>query len=204
MIAIIDYGVGNINSIKNMLRKVSNKEIVFVSRADELNAAEKFILPGVGAFDSGMRALNCSGMRKELDRQIMDLKKPILGICLGMQMLGTKSEEGVEEGLGYLDFTCRKFDFSTNQLKVPHMGWDYVEVVNDCDLLFQPIDDLRFYFVHSYYATCSDQADVMLSCDYGMRFASAVHKDNVYGVQFHPEKSHKYGKWLLDNFANRV
>lgn len=204
MIAIIDYGVGNIGSIKNMLKKAGATDVILATTASDIESADKYILPGVGAFDTGMRLLNESGMREELDRQVKDNKKPILGICLGMQMLGNGSEEGEEKGLGYIDFYCRKFCFSDNNLRVPHMGWDCVNIVRNAPLCYDSGDDLKFYFVHSYYAVCTDSEDVLLSCDYGGTFTAGVNKDNVYGVQFHPEKSHNFGMWLMKNYVEEV
>ena len=204
MIAIIDYGIGNIGSIQNMLKKVNAKEIVLATKTEDIKNADKYILPGVGAFDSGMNMLNASGMREELDRQVTECKKPILGICLGMQMLGMSSEEGQEKGLGYIDFSCRKFEFSDNKLRVPHMGWDYVDIEDNSPLCVDPIENLKFYFVHSYYAVCRQKENVMFTCDYGFKFAAGVHSGNVYGVQFHPEKSHNFGRWLMRNFVEEV
>ncbi|RKM57893.1 imidazole glycerol phosphate synthase subunit HisH [Butyrivibrio sp. CB08] len=201
MIAIVDYGVGNLGSISNMLKKVGVDEIVLATTSDDIKKADKIILPGVGAFDTGMKLLNESGLRQELDIQVMDNHKPILGICLGMQMLGKGSEEGNEAGLGYIDFKCYKFNISDHNLHIPHMGWDYVEINKEVPLTRNPKEKMRFYFVHSYYAECEDKNDILFSCDYGITFAAGVNKKNVYGVQFHPEKSHNYGKWLIKNFT---
>ncbi len=204
MIAIVDYGVGNLGSISNMLKKINVEEVILATKSDDLKRADKIILPGVGAFDTGMSLLNESGMREELDIQVKERNKPILGICLGMQMLGTGSEEGKETGLGYIDFVCHKFSFPDGELRIPHMGWDYVDVKKDTKISVQPKENLRFYFVHSYYAKCKNESDILFSCEYGHVFTAGVNKDNVFGVQFHPEKSHSYGKWLLKNFAEEV
>lgn len=202
MIAILDYGIGNIGSIKNMLLKAGAEEIEFADNAEILKRADQIILPGVGAYDTGMKLLNSSGMREELDRQVLSNKKPILGICLGMQMLGKSSEEGVLDGLGYLDFVCKKFKADNKIVKIPHMGWDYV-VMNQKHRIISGMEkDTRFYFVHSYYATCANNNDVLLWCDYGIRFAAAVGRENVLGTQFHPEKSHIFGLYLMKNFVN--
>lgn len=204
MVGIIDYGVGNIGSVVNMLKTIGCFDVVLVSTADDLGAVDKYILPGVGAFDAGMELLNHSGMREALDIQVLRNKKPILGICLGMQMLGRKSEEGSMSGLGYIPFECVKFNFDDNSLKVPHMGWDYVEITKNSPLTVNPKDMLRFYFVHAYYAVCNNHEDILMKCQYGINFAAAVSRENVYGVQFHPEKSHGFGKWLLKNFVEEV
>lgn len=204
MIAIIDYGIGNLGSIKNMLKKVGSESVVLAKTDEDVVAADKYILPGVGAFDSGMRMLNQSGMRKELDRQILEYHKPVLGICLGMQMLGEGSEEGVEKGLGYIPFSCVKFQFQSERCRIPHMGWDYVNIQKETSLTLDCRENSRFYFVHSYYAKCKHSEDILLTCEYGITFAAGVNRDNIYGVQFHPEKSHNYGKWLMENFMKKV
>lgn len=204
MIAIIDYGIGNIGSIKNMLHKIGCRDVDFTSSPESLISADKIILPGVGSFDAGIEMLNKSGMREELDYQVKKNKKPLLGICLGMQMLGEKSDEGTLAGLGYIPFECKKFVFSDRGIKVPHMGWDYVNIER-CDPIINGISDqTRFYFVHSYYAKCKNEKNILLSCDYGIRFTAAVNHENIYGVQFHPEKSHGYGKQFLRNFIEEV
>ena len=204
MIAIIDYGLGNIGSIYNMLKKVECQDMILASTKEEIAKADKYILPGVGAFDMGMTMINQSGMREELDRQVLSNRKSILGICLGMQMLGRKSEEGNEPGLGYIPFDCKKFAFDDKNLRVPHMGWDYVDIKKNVSLVKNPKEILRYYFVHSYYAVCDDASNVLMTCDYGIDFTAAVCKNNIYGVQFHPEKSHSFGKWLLKNFVEEV
>lgn len=202
MIAVIDYGLGNVGSILNMLKHVGEKNTVCAHSQDEIESADKYILPGVGNFDAGMSLLIKSGMREALDEEIKVKRKPILGICLGMQMLGNGSEEGDEKGLGYIDFFCKKIHTRDNKLKVPHMGWDYVDFVQRDNALLQDSDvEKRFYFVHSYYAECSNSDDVWLTCDYGERIVAAVHNDNVYGTQFHPEKSHKFGMEIFQNFV---
>lgn len=203
MIAILDYGIGNIGSIANMLNKIGYKDICFAKTAQELSQADKIILPGVGAFDTGMKLLNDSGMRDELDNQVVKNGKPILGICLGMQMLGLRSEEGESDGLGYIDFVCKRFpeEILTKGLRIPHMGWDYICTSKNDVIANDFYDDMKFYFVHSYYAICNDDTNVLFKCDYGFEFAAGVSKSNIYGVQFHPEKSHKFGMKLLENFV---
>ncbi len=205
MIGVLDYGIGNVGSIINMINKIGEHNTRLVHVPGDFEGVEKIILPGVGSFDRGMELINSSGLRDSLDYYVMDLHRPVLGICLGMQMLGKSSEEGRADGLGYVDFTCKKFTFSDDDLKVPHMGWDYVNVENPRSPLIQDIGDRpRFYFVHSYHAVCSRSEDVLLSCDYGYMFTAAVQHENVYGTQFHPEKSHLFGIRLLRNFIERV
>ena len=199
--AVVDYGHGNLGSILNMLKKIGS-EGVLVSDPESLERAEKIILPGVGAFDSGMRALEERGFRDVLIRKAAVDKVPLLGICLGMQMLGQSSEEGVVNGLGLISGRCRRFPQSADmRLKVPHMGW--AEVVPSTNaLLFKDIEiPPRFYFVHSFYFECENQSEVAASASYGVSYAAAVQRENIFGVQFHPEKSHRFGMHLLRNFV---
>jgi len=200
-IAVVDYGHGNLGSILNMLKKLGGSGVL-VSDPVHLERAEKIILPGVGAFDSGMRALEERGFREVLIHRATVDKIPLLGICLGMQMLGQSSEEGVLNGLGLLSGRCRRFPQSDDmRLKVPHMGWTNVTPSVNASL-FNGLDaSPRFYFVHSYYFECDDHADVAATATYGVNYVAAVQKKNVYGVQFHPEKSHRFGMRLLGNFV---
>ena len=207
MIAIIDYGMGNVGSIQNMLIKigVDRKNIILAHKEKDLIGIDKMILPGVGKFDTGMQMLENSGMKKIIDKLVLNEKRPILGICLGMQMLGESSEEGVLPGLSYIPFQCKKFRPSNPLLKVPHMGWDYVDIVNKNNPLVKGMSEkLRFYFVHSYYAVCEEETDSLITCDYSHRFTAAVNRDNIFGTQFHPEKSHKFGMMLLKNFVEEI
>lgn len=203
MIAIIDYGMGNVHSIANMLTHL-NIESCITKDADEILSSSHLVLPGVGAFDQAMNALESLGL-VEVIHQFHQTKKPILGICLGMQLLGKSSEEGVQPGLGLISFTNKRF--TPDQLwslRTPHMGWNEVSIVKDIPISQKLIPNSRFYFVHSFYATDIASSDVLLTCDYGITFAAGVHKDNVYGVQFHPEKSHAFGMALLEAFAEVV
>lgn len=203
MIAVVNYGLGNVNSILNMLKKAGVKDVVLGGSPLEIEQADKIILPGVGAFDTGMELLKQSGLINSINRHVLEKKKPILGICLGMQMLGLSSEEGTSSGLGYINFVNKRFSFENGiTLKIPHMGWDYVDIINKgASLVHGSTISPRYYFVHSYHAVCEDSADILMSCDYGYSFTAAVNRNNIYGVQFHPEKSHRYGMQLLSNFA---
>lgn len=203
MIVIIDYGMGNIGSIQNMLAWIG-AEACISADPQVIRRADKLILPGVGAFDNGMRRLNELGFVSLLQEQAIERGKPLLGICLGMQLLGQGSEEGSLPGLGWLAAESVRFRFEVTQsaLKVPHMGWNTVEPVTESPL-FAEITSPRFYFVHSYHVTCQRQEDVLARASYGFPFVAAVRRQNIYGVQFHPEKSHKFGMALLRNFAER-
>lgn len=204
MIAVIDYGMGNVGSIINMLKKIGIESIL-TSNDQEIEKAEKLILPGVGAFDKGMENLNSSGLTEIIRYNVVEKNKPLLGICLGMQLLGRRSEEGTLEGLKLIPFDNKKFVFlSDMNLKIPHMGWDMVTWIGDDRLLEGLEPHQRYYFVHSYHAVCDNRENVLMECDYGYRFAAAVKSGNIYGVQFHPEKSHKFGMALLNNFSRRV
>ena len=200
MIVVIDYKMGNIGSILNMLKKIDAEGIIS-SDPDEIKRADKLILPGVGSFDRGIRNLTDSGLIPILESKVIKERTPILGICLGMQLFSKRSEEGVLDGLGWIDAEVKRFSFENNKLKIPHMGWNSVTVLKQDNLLRDMPEQSRFYFVHSYYLVCKDEKDALLTTDYGHSFTSAVKKDNIIGVQFHPEKSHKFGMKLLKNFS---
>ena len=203
MIAIIDYDLGNLGSIANMLKAIGEKSII-TSDGKQLEIADKLILPGVGAFDAGMENLTQSGLADVIREQVLNKKKPILGICLGMQLLGRKSEEGKAEGLALIPFDNKRFQFDQEtELRIPHMGWDVVDFKMSHPLLYCIKEQQRYYFVHSYHAVCDSHENILMTCDYGYEFAAAVVKENVMGVQFHPEKSHDFGMALLRNFAKR-
>lgn len=203
MITILDYGMGNLGSIQNMLRKIGVPSEI-TSDADRIRAARKLILPGVGAFDAGMANLDRSGLLQVLNRRVLEDRVPTLGICLGMQLMTRGSEEGARAGLGWIDATALRFRPADPALKVPHMGWNRVEPARASALTDDLPDDPRFYFVHSFHVRCHDAADVLLRTPFGEPFTSAIQRGNVWGVQFHPEKSHKFGMALLRNFATRV
>lgn len=202
MIVIIDYGMGNVGSIKNMLKKIGGTDVKVSGEPADILEANGVILPGVGSFDTGMRMLREQGFVEVLDDFVQIQKKPILGICLGMQLLGNKSEEGKERiaGLGYIDFETKRLSIENLDLKIPHMGWDYIIIKKETNILRDVEEHLRYYFVHSYYAVCRENKDVWMTCNYGMEITAAVQRNNIYGVQFHPEKSHKYGMELLKGF----
>lgn len=204
MIGIIDYGCGNLGSIKNMLSYLGFDSQI-LNDPKQLNNVSKVILPGVGAFDLGMSSLVEQQWIEPLNIKVKEEKAPILGICLGMQLMTKRSEEGLKAGLGWIDAETIKFvlDPALN-LKVPHMGWNVVESENKSILHSQllDLDEVKFYFVHSYFVKLKNPDDLIFSCNYGQPYCAAFQHDNMYGVQFHPEKSHKYGFELMKNFAS--
>jgi glutamine amidotransferase len=201
MIAILDYGIGNVGSILNMLKHI-DVEAIITHDPDAIEAADKIILPGVGSFDSGMKKLADINLVDVIRKHVLQRNKHLLGICLGMQMLGRRSEEGVLPGLDLIPFDCIRFRLDSPTLKIPHMGWDVVKTEQSDPVVDNLIGLQRFYFVHSYHAVCDNPENVLFSCDYGYEFPAAVKHGNVYGFQFHPEKSHKFGMALLKNFAS--
>lgn len=202
MIAIVDYKMGNLGSIANMLKKIGEQAII-TSDVSVIERAEKLILPGVGAFNTGMVNLDRLGLLSVLNRRALEDKVPVLGICLGMQLLTNGSEEGDRPGLGWIDAETVKFKFDGEQshLKIPHMGWNTV-AIRQHDGIFQDMDtESRFYFVHSYYVRCNHESDVLATTHYGHDFVSSVRHGNIMGTQFHPEKSHKFGTQVFKNFV---
>lgn len=205
MIAIVDYGMGNVGAIHNMFRRIGVESIVADS-VDSIRVADQLVLPGVGAFDAGMERLNSSGLRDVLDTKVLTENTPVLGICLGMQLLGNSSEEGSLTGLGWLNATSVRFrqedfDLPMPKRKVPHMGWNSVSASGESPLFTSFTAAPRFYFVHSYHVVCEQPEDVAGTVNYGSTVTAAVQRHHVFGVQFHPEKSHKYGMNLLRSFA---
>lgn len=201
MIGIVNYGSGNIRAIETIYRRL-NIEVSLVNQPDDLDNCDKIILPGVGAFDATMQQLNASGLREKLDEQALDLKKPILGICVGMQIMGDRSDEGKLPGLGWISGSVLKFDADTISVKpkLPHMGWN--NITDYRHKLFSGIEnDLGFYFVHSYYFACNHDENILSTTEYGIKFPSAIIKENIIGTQFHPEKSHSNGVTVFKNFA---
>jgi imidazole glycerol-phosphate synthase subunit HisH len=202
MIVIVDYGMGNLGSIKNMLKKVDVPAAIS-SNLQEIADAEKIILPGIGSFDNGMQRLGELGMIPVLNQKVLIEKIPALGICLGMQLMTRASEEGELLGLGWIEADTVRFNFGPNGhgLKIPHMGWNQVQIAKESALLTNMDEEPRFYFVHSYHPVCQRPGDVLLRTVYGYEFASGFQHGNIAGVQFHPEKSHRFGMRLLENFA---
>ena len=202
MITIIDYGVGNINAFVNVYKRV-DVPVKIAKTAADLEGVEKLILPGVGHFDFAMEKLNKSGRRDHLDDLVLNQNIPVLGICVGMQMMAKESEEGKSEGLKWIDATVKKFDETKihHVTKLPHMGWNDVKPLKESAIFKDLEKDSIFYFLHSYFFKCNDPQDILAVSDYGIEFSSAVHHGNKFGVQFHPEKSHHYGEILLHNFA---
>lgn len=202
MITLVDYGLGNIQAFSNIYRRL-NIPVTVVNTVSELEKSSKIILPGVGAFDWAMTRLNDSGLRNCLDKLVLEQKCPVLGICVGMQMMATRSDEGKLAGLGWIDAEVKKFDDSmfTQTTHLPHMGWNDVKPQN-VHCLFNNLEDIpRFYFLHSYYFQPNHPEEALAVTDYGCEFVSAVRSRNIFGVQFHPEKSHQWGIQLLKNFA---
>ncbi len=202
MIVVIDCGLGNVGSITNMLKHIGLEAKASADPVD-LAAADRLILPGVGAFDTGMERLAQTGILPLLERRVRVERTPLLGICLGMQLLTRSSQEGVRPGLGWVPADTVRFapPASAARLRLPHMGWNDVRPARPTDL-FMPIEDeIRFYFVHSFHAVCDREADVLATAHYGYDFTAAFQHGNIVGVQFHPEKSHRHGQHLLKAFG---
>lgn len=200
MISIIDYGSGNLGSIQNMFKKIGYDSKI-ISSPSELNGSSKIILPGVGSFDTGMKNLIDGGWIEILNDLVLVQKIPVLGICLGMQLMCNSSEEGELNGLKWIDAEVKKFNFESTQIKIPHMGWNFCDSTKSSLLLDNHDIVRRFYFVHSYYVSCNSIDDILLQTSYGFNFTSAFEKSNIIGMQFHPEKSHKFGISILKKFA---
>lgn len=202
MITIVDYGLGNLGSIQSMLKRIGVESRV-ASEPAAIEAAEKLILPGVGAFDAGMANLQERALVAPLKARA-DAGVPVLGLCLGMQLFAARSEEGRQQGLGWIDAEVVRFKFEGRQLPVPHMGWNSLVAQRESRLLDLSDPETRFYFVHSYHLTCRDASDVAATASYGYEFPAVIERGNVMGTQFHPEKSHKFGMQLLKRFAERI
>lgn len=203
MIKIVNYGSGNIQAILNIYKQL-NLDCAVANSPAQLSGATKLILPGVGAFDETMKELLESGFHAELDQMVLENKIPVLGVCVGMQILANKSEEGKLPGLGYIDGEVKKFDTNTFTHKphLPHLGWNSIEPAKEHPI-FKDIDfEQGFYFLHTYYFSCNSKDDILAQTEYGVEFSSAVNHENIFGMQFHPEKSHSNGVQLFKNFAN--
>lgn len=206
MIAILDYGMGNIASIQNMVCRVGG-DAVITSELDDVKGLSGIILPGVGAFDNAMQKLNASGIADTLRDYVLEQKIPFLGVCLGMQLLFETSEEGKLPGLGFIRGEVRRFkgpEFGAGKLKIPHMGWNVVQPRENATLFVGLDQEPRFYFVHSYHVICADDNDIAATCNYGYDFTCSVNRENIYAAQFHPEKSHRFGMKVFENFMERV
>ncbi|QTA93599.1 imidazole glycerol phosphate synthase subunit HisH [Desulfonema magnum] len=202
MITIIDYGLGNILAFVNIYKKL-DVPVQVAKNTDDLSKASQLILPGVGAFDHAMGLLEASGMRQTLDELVLVRKMPVLGICVGMQILAASSDEGKMPGLGWIPGNVRAFDseLQSASLPLPHMGWNDVRPLLNTRLFKRLEKDACFYFLHSYFFECEQIKNIIAIANYGVDFSCAVHLENIYGVQFHPEKSHQWGIQLLKNFA---
>ena len=202
MIAIVDYGLGNVQAFVNIYRRL-NIPAILASNAKTLLQADRIILPGVGSFDWAMQCLERAELRQVLDEQVLVRKVPVLGVCVGMQMMGRTSEEGCEPGLGWINAEVRHFAFTQDnrKLMLPHMGWNDIKPTQSSALLKDLDASSRFYFLHSYFFAPDKQDEVIANADYGGTFACGVQAGNCYGVQFHPEKSHGWGIQLLKNFT---
>lgn len=201
-VTIIDYGMGNLGSIQNMFKRIGVESEITGDEA-RISVANKILLPGVGAFDAAMERINASRLLEVLNKKALHDKVPVLGICLGMQLLTNSSEEGKLPGLGWIPARTLRFSFEPgSKLKVPHMGWNLVSEKHASPLTNDLPPETRFYFVHSYYVKTEDEQHVLTTTTHGLEFHSIIQKDNIFGAQFHPEKSHKYGMKLLENFAH--
>lgn len=203
MITLINYGSGNIHAIANIYKRL-NMPYIITHDIQELKSAQKLILPGVGDFDETMKCLNNLGIKNLLDELVLEKNIPILGVCVGMQILGNSSEEGKSEGFGWIKGQIKKLDITKliSKPHLPHMGWNVMTPKRETTLFDNMVLDNGFYFLHSYYFDCDNEADILATTYYGEQFASAINHENVYGFQFHPEKSHHNGIELFRNFAN--
>lgn len=205
-ITIVDYGLGNSGSIQNMLKRIGHKSRI-TNNLDEIRAADLLFLPGVGSFDDGINNLKKYNLLETLKEKVINKKTPIVGICLGMQLLLEGSEEGSLPGLGWIKGSCKKFNFNENvdRLRIPHMGWNITFPSQPGnDLMYMDVPELRYYFVHSYYASLAEKSDELCFTNYGFRFSSGIKKGNIIGFQFHPEKSHKFGMNLFKNIITQI
>jgi imidazole glycerol-phosphate synthase subunit HisH len=203
MIAIVNYGLGNLRSVAGAVERLG-REAVITNNGEELSKAEKLILPGVGAFGDGIKKLRSSGLEGILNQLVLEEAKPILGICLGFQLMAREScEFGHHQGLGWIDAVVEKMD-TDGRLRLPHVGWNDLFQRRKCALFENIPEDALFYYVHSYHVRCLDQNIIIGECDYGMRFTAAIEANNIFGTQFHPEKSQQWGLALLKNYLEKA
>jgi glutamine amidotransferase len=202
MISIIDYGVGNVKAFLNIYKKLGHCAEL-VSNVDQLEESKKLILPGVGHFDYAMRKFQDSGLFEKVNYLVLEKEVPVVGVCVGMQMMARRSDEGSESGLGWLHADVVKFDVTKIKFKphLPHMGWNDVKINHPNNILNGFPLKSKFYFLHSYYMVCDHPEDIVAEADYGVKFTCIVNHENIYGIQCHPEKSHGFGVQFLDNFA---
>lgn len=201
-VTLVNYGLGNIQAFAHIYQRL-NLAVEVATTAEQVMDAQRLIMPGVGAFDWAMARLNASGMRDALDDAVLNRKTPVLGVCVGMQMMAERSDEGVEPGLGWIKGDVKAFNaMSETKLPLPHMGWNDVDPVSK-DCLFAKIEAPKYYFLHSYCVVPTNAADTLATANYGDRFVAAVRHENIFGTQFHPEKSHNWGIDLLRNFARQ-
>lgn len=201
MLVIIDYGMGNVRSVAKAF-EILGVNVLISNNADDIKKAERIIMPGVGAFSDGIERLKKLNLINALKDEILIKKKPFLGICLGMQLIAKQSEEfGIHKGLGWVDAEIKEFKFNDKRLKVPHVGWNNINIKKEGDLFNGIKDGTEYYFVHSYFMSCKEDI-VTATCNYGIEFVSAIQKDNIFATQFHPEKSQTVGLKLLENFIN--
>jgi len=204
VISILDYGCGNIASIYNMCSKVGSK-CKIVSTAQEIQKADALIIPGVGKFDSAINLIDSKDLREPLNYSVLNRGIPVLGICLGMQLMTRQSEEGMQPGFSWIDAQTSKIDIKHSDLRVPHMGWNIINIAKHHPVLDEDeFPEHRFYFVHSYSVQCNDERDILATSEYGDSFVSAFSRNNIIGVQFHPEKSHKFGVSLFHKFSTDI
>ena len=202
MIAIIDFGMGNLGSVYNMFKWLGYHDAIITADLEQIKASDKLVLPGVGSYKMAMDNLKNGGYLPILEQKVNHEHVPCMGICLGMQLLFERSEEGDCDGLGYIKGKVVRFNFDNEEkkIRIPHIGWNFVDINKKSAIVEDMFSENRFYFVHSYHAKCEDEEDILMTTNYGYNFASAVEKNNIYGFQFHPEKSHKYGKKIFENF----